>query len=115
MSILTPVDETLNKADRAIELLEEKETWIFDLLNCASANIVITNHNLPHLVKEALDNAKFPLLSSYRGREIVSLDCRDLKKGDAYGWMVTLSKKVKETPDLNRDDCFTASNSRILR
>lgn len=100
MGILGTIDETLNKTDRVIELLKEKESLLFDLLNCPTAGIVITDHNLTQLLKESFDNAVFPLLSRYKGREIVSLDCRGLKKGDAYGWMVSLAKKVKEAPDL---------------
>lgn len=100
MGILGPIDETLHKTDKVIELRKEKESLLFDLLNCPAAGVVITDHNLTELLKESLDNAKFSLLSRYKGREIDSLDCRGLKKGDAYGWMVSLAKKVKETPDL---------------
>lgn len=100
MGVLGSIDETLNKADKVIELLKEKESLVFDLLNCPVAGVVITDHNLTQLLKESLENAMFPLLSRHKGREIVSLDCKGLKKGDAYGWMVALAEKVKEAPNL---------------
>lgn len=99
MSVLGPIDDTLNKTDGVIELFEEKESLLLDLLNCSAACIVITNYDLTQVLKESLENAMFPL-SRHKGREIVSLDCRGLKKGDAYGWMVALAKKVNEAPNL---------------
>jgi hypothetical protein len=96
MSILDPVDIQLPKGDRVIELLQEKEELIFELLGTASANRVVTNRNLSQLISEAISNPISELLSRYKGREVVSLDCRNLCKGDTYGFMATIAKKVEQ-------------------
>lgn len=96
MSILDPVDIQLPKGDRVIELLQEKEELIFELLGTASANRVVTKHNLPQLICKASTNPISELLSRHKGREVVSLDCRNLCKGDAYGFMATIAKKVEQ-------------------
>ena len=96
MSILDPVDIQLPKGDRVIELLQEKEELIFELLGTASANRVVTNRNLSQLISEAISNPISKLLSRYKGREVVSLDCRNLCKGDTYGFMATIAKKVEQ-------------------
>lgn len=100
MSILDPVDIQLPKGDRVIELLQDKEELIFELLGTASANRVVTKHNLPQLICKASTNPISELLSRHKGREVVSLDCRGLKKGDAYGWMARVAKAVEKTPNM---------------
>jgi hypothetical protein len=83
-----------------MELLQEREELIFELLGTASANRVVTKRNLPQLICEAIANPISALLSRYKGYEVVSLDCRGLKKGDAYGWMARVAKAVEETPNM---------------
>ena len=94
MSTLDPIDIQLQRGDRVMELLQEREELIFELLGTASANCVVTNRNLPLLISEAISNPISELLSRYKGREVVSLDCRGLCKGDAYGFMAIIAQKV---------------------
>lgn len=100
MSLLDPIDELMARCDRVMELLQEREELIFELLGTASANRVVTKRNLPQLICEAIANPISALLSRYKGYEVVSLDCRGLKKGDAYGWMARVAKAVEETPNM---------------
>lgn len=67
---------------------------IFELLGTASANRVVTKCNLPQLISEAISYPISELLSRHKGREVVSLDCRGLCKGDAYGFMAIIAQKV---------------------
>ena len=99
MSILNDIEDTLGNGDKMLQLREEKEDLIFEIL-IPGVERVVTTQNLPSLLKKELEKAIFPRLARYKNREIVSLDCRTLRKGDAYGWMASLSKKVEEVPDL---------------
>lgn len=47
-------------------------------------------------IRSILDNAISPELKTHSTREIISLDCRKLRKGDAYGWMSKLAKQCKD-------------------
>ena len=47
---------------------------------------------LASYIKEAIDQASF-CLKSHQGRRIVQLDCSDLRKGDALGWIRAISKE----------------------
>ena len=100
MSTLDPIDIQLQRGDRVMELLQEREELVFELLGTVSANCVVTNRNISQLISETISNPTSELLSRYRGREVVSLDCRGLKKGDAYGWMASLAKAVEKTPNM---------------
>lgn len=99
MSILNDVEITLENGDIITRLKEKKENLLFDIL-IPGVTRVVTNQNLPNLLQEALDKAIFPRLTKYKNREIVSIDCHGLTRSDAYGFMVALSKKVAEVPDL---------------
>ena len=94
MSTLDPIDIQLQRGDRVMELLQEREELVFELLGTASANCVVTNRNLSQLISETISNPTSELLSRYKGREVVSLDCRGLCKGDAYGFMAIIAQKV---------------------
>ena len=100
MSTLDTIEIQLQRDDRVMELLQEREELIFELLGTASANRVVTKRNLPQLICEAISNPISALLSRYKGCEVVSLDCRGLKKGDAYGWMARVAKAVEKTPNM---------------
>ena len=107
MSILGPIDKSIENGNKAVdlviqreELLKQQEELFADLLNCVSANIVATKHNLPQLLGETLKNIKSDSLLRCKDYEVVSLDCRSLMKGDAYGWMTILAKRVEQTPNL---------------
>ena len=104
MSILGPIDKSIENGTKAVdllnqrdELLKQQEELFADLLNCVSANIVATKHNLPQLLGETLKNIKSDSLLRYKDYEVVSLDCRGLMKGDAYGWMTMLAKRAEQT------------------
>ena len=100
MSILDPIEETMAKCDKVMELLQEKELKIFSILIPVSAKRVVTSHNLSELLRHSLDKATFKHLSRYKNREIISIDCKSMTNADAYGAMASIAKKVKKTPDL---------------
>lgn len=100
MGILADMEETLKRGDKLVELLQQREELFVDLLNCVSANIVVTEHNILQLLKDVLRTAFGEGLSKYKDCEVVSLDCKNLTKEDAFGWMVSLAKKVEQTPNL---------------
>ena len=99
MGLLENIDETIKRGDKVVELLQKREELFADLLNCASANIVVTNRNLPQLLSEVLVKAHFDL-SIHKGREIVSIDCEGMTNADALGAMVAIANRVKQMPNL---------------
>ena len=104
MGILADMEETLKRGDKEAELLHkllrQREELFTDVLNCASANIVVTKHSISQLLKETLNTSCGECLSKYKDRECISLDCKNLTKEDAFGWMVNLAKKVEQIPNL---------------
>ena len=100
MSILDGVEETLKKGDEIVHLMEEIEEVIFDLLAPGVGILITDNINLPEILKVALEKAMFQLLSKYKNRKVISLDCKGLMKGEAEGWMKLLAEQAKENPDL---------------
>lgn len=112
MSLLDPIDEQMARGDRWAErmpvLTEERELLISEILGPGIVYRVVTERNLPQFIdKEIKSSGAFitlpgrtECLARHKGREVVSLDCKGLKKGDAYGWMTLLAKAVKETPNL---------------
>lgn len=104
MGILADMEETLKRGDKEAELLHkllrQREELFTDVLNCASANIVVTKHSISQLLKETLNTSCGECLSKYKDRECISLDCKNLTKEDAFGWMVNLAKKVEQNPNL---------------
>ena len=98
MGILDGPEEISKRGDKLIELHQKRKELFVDLLNCASANIVVTEHNFLQLLKDVLRSTFGQSLSKYKDCDIVSLDCKKLTKEDAFGWMVSLAKKVEQTP-----------------
>ena len=68
MSTLDPIDIQLQRGDRVMELLQEREELVFELLGTASANCVVTNRNLSQLISETISNPISELLSRHKGR-----------------------------------------------
>ena len=112
MSLLDPIDEQIARGDRWAKrmpvLTEERELLISEILGPGIVYRVVTERNLPQFIdKEIKSSGEFitlpgrtECLARHKGREVVSLDCKGLKKGDAYGWMTLLAKAVKEAPNL---------------
>ena len=99
MGILNDMETTLKNGDQICRLLEEKEDLIFDLL-IPGVTRVVTSNNLCEILKSSLEKAAFPLLSKYKSREIVTLDCTALTRKDTYGMMALVAEKVKKSPSL---------------
>ena len=99
MSILNDVETTVKNGDIMTRLKEDMENLLFDIL-IPGVKRVVTNQSLPNLLHDALNKAIFPRLLEYKNREIVSIDCHAFTRCDAYGFMVELSKKVADAPDL---------------
>ena len=112
MSLLDPIDEQIARGDRWAKrmpvLTEERELLISEILGPGIVYRVVTERNLPQFIdKEIKSSGEFitrpgrtECLARHKGREVVSLDCKGLKKSDAYGWMSLLAKTVKQTPNL---------------
>lgn len=104
MSILDPLEEQMARGDRWAErmpvLTEKRELIISELLVPVSANRVVTTRNLSQIIIEAVNDLFCKQLSHLKDYEIVSLDCRGLKKGDAQGWMAIVAKAVEETTNM---------------
>ena len=99
MGILNDIETTLKKGDQICHLLEEKEELIFDLL-IPGVSRVVTRHNLADILRLALEKACFPLLSKYKNREVVMLDCKGLTRKDTCGMMARLAEKAEKSPSL---------------
>lgn len=64
-------------------------------------------------IKGRINDAETHILKEHQAREVISLDCRGLRKGDAYGWLMALSQQennpiviisnVSEIPDGDRN------------
>lgn len=100
MGILDGPEEISKRGDKLIELLQQRTELFCDVLFSPSANIVVTEHNFLQLFEDVLRSAFGQRLSKYKDCDIVSLDCKKLTKEDAFGWMVSLAKKVEQTPNL---------------
>lgn len=112
MSLLDPIDEQMARGTRWAEripvLTEERELLISEILDPGIVYRVVTERNLPQFIdKEIKSSGEFITLPGrteclvrHKGREVVSLDCKGLKKGDAYGWMASLAKAVEKTPNM---------------
>lgn len=51
-------------------------------------------------IDKIIQNAIAPELQEYQSRNIYSIDCRALHKGDAYGWLSTVEKAGTDNPIL---------------
>lgn len=139
MSILDDEDELVERAPEILRkhLVEEEEEYLYAkmLLMKGAVKCIITEdetntllaaisraHNLNICAKTSfaeklwkrISYAKTPELAKHQAREVYSLDCRNLCKGDAYGWLRTLSQhgandaivvisNVSQIPDGDRD------------
>lgn len=73
---------------------DEYECWTAHLLKAWNENNSPTRYSFADRIKNFLVSAEDGgYCSEHKNRRVVDLDCRDLKKGDAYGWMKTLSKQ----------------------
>ena len=100
MGLLKGQETTQIDGDKVTELLKEQESLVYELLDTTSINRVVTKHNLPCLIGGSIKKAYFELLSDYKDHKIVNIDCKKATKADAYGWMVSLAKAVKENQKL---------------
>ena len=73
MSLLGDLDRKLENGPKIMELLQERELEIFSILSPASANRVVTSHNLSELLRNSLDKATFESLSQDKKQR----DCFD--------------------------------------
>lgn len=115
-SILSDIETTLEDGDKIVKAMEAFEEDLSFLLLSDSVNCVIAppdpsmfldeirniygvargSEYFSDFLRNSINNAKFSL-ESHKNRRIISLDCRSLKKGDAFGFLHQLSK---ETDDL---------------
>ena len=57
---------------------------------------VTERDSLAEPIEQLVKNAIGPQLKEHQSRKIYSIDCRALCKGDAYGWLSTVSKASKD-------------------
>lgn len=99
MGLLKGQEDTLKNGDKIVRLLEEKEELIYGLL-IPGVRRVVTSNNLVNILESSLKHACFPLLSRYKSREIVKLDCKGLTRKDTYGVMARVAEHAKKCPAL---------------
>lgn len=117
MSVLDPLD-----VDEMLEKIKEfEQTFAIELLQYGDVSCFVTEEktdvlvkkvaeawNLQHLqwltpfskgLKSEIDNFRFQ--KEHKKRDYLSLDCRGLAKGDAYGWLKAVSEGI-ENGTLNK-------------
>ena len=104
MGLLQGQEQTLKGGEGISKLIEETqrkmEKLIHELL-IPGVTMVITHHHLADILKQALKQARFPLLSKYKNREVEVLDCKGwMSKKDANGMMARLAEKAEKSPSL---------------
>lgn len=111
MSLLD-IDSTINYPT-AEKLMKKEELYARGLFHQGGVICTIAEDEINFLVKKnaqvnnlnlnpitpfdykihaIIEKAVFPELKKHSSRDIISLDCRRLTKGDAYGWMSNLAK-----------------------
>jgi hypothetical protein len=115
MSILDPIDVQFERGDRMIEdrqRIEEELSFLLapGFVECLSSSLNSnkflekiaevyglpkTERTLGQALQIVLDKSLFDL-KKHKNRRVISLDLRDLKKGDAYGFMKTLSRQIDD-------------------
>ena len=96
MSLLD--DEKVLLDDKTVEIKAEMENLLATaLFRRGGVSAFVTEHDsLAGTIKRLIKNAIGPRLKEHQSREIHPIDCRTLRKGDAYGWLSAVSKASKD-------------------
>lgn len=75
---------------------EDKEELLLKKLSEAWKLNLDYKTSLAQRLYGMIENAKNDMLKEHESRNIYSIDCRTLRKGDAYGWLSAVSKASKD-------------------
>ena len=97
MSLLDDEEVLLN--DKTIEIRAEWEKHLAAvLLQRGGVSAFVYGHeSLAKHIEQLVKNAIAPIMKRHQSRDIFSIDCRTLRKGDAYGWLSAVSKASKDS------------------
>lgn len=92
--------ELFAKGDVICTIAEDETNYFVEKIAQAHNLNINATTDFATKLQSIIRNATNPKLRNHSTREIVSLDCRGLKKGDTYGWMANLAKISKVHKDL---------------
>lgn len=96
MSLLDDEDVLIENSEKELRIKEEFERNIsISLLNNISATVVKGNSSIVPKLKSIIDAGVFSL-KEYKSRDIISIDCRHLCKGDAFGWLKSIADNLNK-------------------
>lgn len=75
---------------------EDKEELLLKKLSEALNRNLDYKTSLAQRLHEIINNTVSDVLKEHQSRDIYSIDCRTLCKGDAYGWLSAVSKASKD-------------------
>lgn len=96
MSLLDDEEVLLN--DKTVEIKAEMDKLLAaSMFRRGSVSVFVTElDSLVGRIEQFLEKPKEPKMKEHRAREIYSIDCRYLCKGDAYGWISKVSQASED-------------------
>lgn len=96
MSLLDDEEVLLN--DKTVEIKAEMDKLLATaLFRRGGVSAFVTEHDsLAGTIKRLIKNAIGPRLKEHQSRNIHPIDCRTLRKGDAYGWISKVSQASED-------------------
>ncbi|MBE6292647.1 MAG: hypothetical protein E7091_09600 [Bacteroidales bacterium] len=96
MSLLDDEEVLLN--DKTVKIKAEMDKLLAtSMFRRGSISVFVTElDSLVGRIEQFLEKPKEPKMKEHRSREIYSIDCRYLCKGDAYGWISKVSQASED-------------------
>lgn len=96
MSLLDEEEVLLN--DKTVEIKAKMDKLLAtSMFRRGSISVFVTElDSLVGRIEQFLEKPKEPKMKEHRSREIYSIDCRYLCKGDAYGWISKVSQASED-------------------
>ena len=95
MGILDGFEALSESLDKDLEFRKATETFLVKDLSCTFSAFGAIAENATDTLTGLIKNAIFPELQKHQSRPILSIDCRTLRKGDAYGFLSKLANANK--------------------
>ena len=90
------IDDNINvKIDRDVNSIDRFEKAMLTCVMPGTVKCVGAAPDFVDRLRSTLEKAKLSLLP-HKGRKVIPKDCRELKKGDALGWIRDISKDDKD-------------------
>ena len=90
------IDDNINvKIDRDVNSIDRFEKAMLTCVIPGTVKCVGAAPDFADRLLSTLKKAKLSLVS-HKGRKVIAKDCRELKKGDALGWIRDISKDDKD-------------------